>query len=664
VYGHQTRRLLRELTEGDYANWSPETKTQVQDIINSAAWPNDAYAGLTKLGVAEPKVCAKIALAPFPDGYGEYSTKFLNKLSDRMIETGEYEAIAKEELFKPILEERLKRLKQEDVNVQPDEESRASLIKLPKELGLRNPIVERGIRRAVWVLNQIIYRYGLPEKIRVELPRDLTMSAIKKQELEKAIWDNEKNRARLRAELTKLGIDPSEINVKKARLLEETDFTLLYENRKASFLELDELEIDHAYPRSRLYVNDNRNLVLCTRQTNGQKGERLLWDFLGSDFSQFQTRVKQCKKMGRAKQAWLCRTEEPDEEWLASQLAATGYISRELSKILIQLGVKVEVSSGKATALLRRNWGLDNLCPDWQGYAKHLKEGGTEETFVQDPRTKNRSDHRHHAIDALVVALTDVGTYQRISRAHKNLKPGERLKWGQTCPINNLRKHVIQHIDDIVVTSHTLKKVTGELHKQMPQREDLKKLPDALRTGEPGSSKVANGKLIRYDRQGKAAQVYPLGNNHHLTVYRSLEPNKKGSYDFEAEITTVIEVARRARKKEPIYQESAELLSRGFAKWLTLEKGEVVEFEDRPGKFYRVSAQALNEITGAIDVRFQLACVSIMDQKLYNQTLQTETGILRLSSLARIGQLVRKVRHNAFGEVAHEVNPHENPQFH
>jgi hypothetical protein len=514
------------------------------------------------------------------------------------------------------------------------------------------------------VLNQIIYRYGLPEKIRVELPRDLTMSAIKKYEFEKAIWDNEKKRERLRTELTKLGVATTEINIKKARLLEESDFTLLYENRKASFLELDELEIDHAYPRSRLYVNDNRNLVLCTRQANGQKGERLLWDFLGSDFSQFQTRVKQCKNMSRGKQAWLCRSKEPDEEWLASQLAATGYIARELSKILIQLGVKVEVSSGKATALLRRNWGLDNLFPDWQGYAKHLKEGGAEETYIQDPRTKNRSDHRHHAIDALVIALTDVNTYQRISRAHKNLKPGDRLKWDQTCPIPNLRKYVIQHLDDIVVTSHTIKKVTGELHKQMPQREDLQKLSGPLRHGEPGSTKVANGKLIRYNFEGKAAQVYPLSNNHHLTIYRSLELNKKGSYDFQAEITTTIEVARRARKKEPIYQDSIELLEKGYRKWLTLEKGEIVEFEDQPGKYYRVSAQAINDITGALDMRCQYLAVGIMDQKLFNRNLSGEMPIRTIRGFGGLAKIIRKLQLNAFGEVTHEVNPYENPHFH
>ena len=662
VLGHQTRRLLRELTDGSYATWNDENKAKVQDIINSSTWPNDAYKALVKLKIMDDRTCAKIALAPFPAGYGEYSTKFLNKISERMIETGEYEAIAKAELFKPIREERLKRLKEEDVNVLPDEESKVALITLPKELALRNPIVERGIRRAVWVLNQIIYRYGVPEKIRVELPRELTMSAKDKQEMEKAIWDNEKTRERLRAELKKVGKEPTDINVKKARLLEECDGTLLYENRKASLTELDDLEIDHAYPRSKLYINDNRNLVLCSSSTNKQKGDQLLWNFLGDDFGKFQTRVKQCKNMSPGKRAFLCRTEEPDEEWLASQLAATGYISRELSKLLIQLGITVEISSGKATALLRRNWGLDNLLPDWQGIAKHLKDKKPLEEFVQDPRTKNRSDHRHHAIDALVVALTDISTYQRISRAHRDLKQGEKLQWGQTCPIPNLRKHVKHNLENIVVTSHTIKKNTGELHKQMPQKEDLKKLPPSLKKGDPGSTKVSNGKLIRYDRDGVAAQVYPLGNNHHLTIYRSLEPNKKGEYEFKAEITTMIEVARRVRKKEPIYQESKALLDAGFKVWLTLEKGDIVEFEDRPGELYRVSAQAVNE-KGSVDVRFQYLTVGIMDQVLYNCTIGDQQPIKRVTGMSGLAEVSRKVQLNAFGEVIHEVNPHENPQF-
>jgi CRISPR-associated endonuclease Csn1 len=661
VYGHQTRRLLRELTEGAYANWNDETKSKVQDIINSAAWPSDAYTALIKLDIAEPSVCAKIALGPFPAGYGGYSTKFLNKISERMIETGEYEAIAKEELFKPIIEERLKRIRAADVNVLPDEESRTSLIKLPKDLGLRNPIVERGIRRAVWVLNQIIYRYGLPEKIRVELPRDLTMSAKNKYDLEVEIEKNRKGREAAIVRLKGNGIPVTDKNIRKARLWEESGGMLLYEGKNAPFSALEELEIDHAYPRSRLYINENRNLVLCEKSTNAAKGDQLLWNFLGEDFAKFETRVKQCKNMRSGKKRWLCETKVPDEQWLASQLAATGYIARELSKILVQLGVKVEVTPGKATALLRYHWGLENLFPAWDSYAEHLKSGGAEVDFSPSPKKKDRSDCRHHAIDALVVALTDVRTYQLISQAHKNLKPNESLKWGETCPIPNLRKYMIQHLDDIVVTRYTIKKVTGELHKQTPQREDLKKLDEALRTGEPRSTKVATGKLIRYDRDGKAAQVYPLKNNHHLTVYRGLEPNKKGAFEFKAEVTSLIEVAQRAKKKEPIYQHSGELASRGFAKWMTLEGGDIVEFLDLPGAFYRVRGLSLG---AAFDAEFQLITSATMNKALRGKSYKDQQPLVRLQSVSKLGAIARKVQLNAFGEVIHEVNPHENPQFH
>ncbi len=659
IFGHQTRRLMRELTDLGYDEWNDETKTRIQDIVNSAKWPNDTYHALCKLGVLDRAICAKIALAPFPDGYGEYSTKFLNRINDRMVETGEYHAVALVPLMAEVRQGRQAHVSEAELISDPDEENPSSLIKLPADLGLRNPIVERAIRRSIWVLNQIIYRYGIPEKIRVELPRDLTLSALKKNEIERAIADNEANRQRVKKKLEALGIDPTGIRVKKAILLEETDFILLYESKNASYHDLDELEIDHAYPQSRLYINDNRNLVLCTRSTNAAKGEQLLWEFLGDDFSKFQTRVKQSKRMGRGKQNWLCRDTEPEEEWLASQLAATGYIAREMTKLLTQLGVSVEITSGRATAHLRSVWGLNNLFPDWLGYAKHIKDGGAEADFKADPRTKNRSDHRHHAVDAVVVALTDVRTFQQISRVYRDRKPGEhKIDWHQTCPIKNLDGFMRDHVDDIVVTSHTIKKVSGALNEATAHREDLKKLDANLQIGAPKSIRVAGGKLIRYNRDGKAAQCYRLGNNHHLTIYKSLKPNKKGVFEFEAEITTMIEVAFRARRKEPVYQENPLIIRKGFAKWLTLEKGELVEFTDRPGVFYRTSALTVNP---AFEARFQHVNVGTMHPGLYNRLHQSRVPILRLSSLFKATLIVRKVWVNAFGEVVHEEKPKQIP---
>src|SRR5690606_6088573 len=54
---------------------------------------------------------------------------------------------------------------------------------------------------------------------------------------------------------------------------------------------------------------------------------------------------------------------------------------------------------GRLTGMLRAKWGLNSLlAPD---------------------AIKNRADHRHHAIDAAVIALTDRGTLKRVTDANR-----------------------------------------------------------------------------------------------------------------------------------------------------------------------------------------------------------------------------------------------------
>ncbi|WP_072505057.1 type II CRISPR RNA-guided endonuclease Cas9 [Phaeobacter porticola] len=60
----------------------------------------------------------------------------------------------------------------------------------------------------------------------------------------------------------------------------------------------------------------------------------------------------------------------------------------------------VWVVPGRLTERLRRHWGLNSLLPDKDGAVK----------------SKNRTDHRHHAIDAAVVAATDRSLIKRISQ--------------------------------------------------------------------------------------------------------------------------------------------------------------------------------------------------------------------------------------------------------
>jgi CRISPR-associated endonuclease Csn1 len=100
-----------------------------------------------------------------------------------------------------------------------------------------------------------------------------------------------------------------------------------------------------------------------------------------------------------------------DESFLARQMTDTQYLSRLAHEYLGSLypdeepdewGVfarrnHVRVIPGRMTSMLRRKWGLDSV--------------------LSSHNQKNRNDHRHHAIDAIVVGVTTRSLLQEIATA-------------------------------------------------------------------------------------------------------------------------------------------------------------------------------------------------------------------------------------------------------
>ncbi len=69
---------------------------------------------------------------------------------------------------------------------------------------------------------------------------------------------------------------------------------------------------------------------------------------------------------------------------------------------------KIWAVPGQMTALLRDKWGLNDMLGEEDGQ-------------------KDRSDHRHHAIDAFVIGCSDRGTFKRLSDAARKLEEDEKL---------------------------------------------------------------------------------------------------------------------------------------------------------------------------------------------------------------------------------------------
>jgi hypothetical protein len=339
------------------------------------------------------------------------------------------------------------------------------------------------------------------------------------------------------------------------------------------------------------------------------------------------------------------------DHWMGDQLAATGYIAKKLKAILVASGAKVEVVNGKATAHLRQQWCLNDFFPDWLGEAKRIKaerEGKAEELAATKPK-KNRSDHRHHAIDALVVALTDVSTMQRISRAYRD-RPDRthRIDFQKTCPIKKLRGYIDDTKDNIPVTQYSREKLTGQLNEATAQRKDLAELPESLKTAEPKSVKIAEGRLIRYDWNGKASQVYKLGENHHFLLYRAKTADKKGKHELRAEIVSLIEVAMRQAARQPVYQPNTQWLQQGFEHLLTLHKGDVVEHLEYPNQPYIVSSFSFTN--NAVDISLRIPNCGTMDKNLRKKNIANTFPVLRISSLENVSQITSTIHLNLFGE--------------
>ena len=112
--------------------------------------------------------------------------------------------------------------------------------------------------------------------------------------------------------------------------------------------------------------------------------------------------------------------------------------------------LRIQVSTGAMTAYLRDEWNLNAI----------LDDGGDE---------KNRSDHRHHAIDAAVIAMNDTNTVGMLSRAAEQASLEGHRRFAKGIieePIPNFKQLVSEAKDKINVSFRANRKVSGGFHKE------------------------------------------------------------------------------------------------------------------------------------------------------------------------------------------------------
>jgi len=298
---------------------------------------------------------------------------------------------------------------------------------------IANPTVHIGLNQLRRVVNKLVEAYGKPEEIVVELARELKMSKEDKDAERQKIKDNgAANKRRIGLIEGARGVPSPEL-LRKLRLWEEQTFGTAqvcpFTGAPISFEMAisDATEIEHILPFSKTLDDSMANKVVCLREVNRVKRDRSPFEAFQSNPTAGKHRCVYDEILLRAdklpaNKRWRFHPDAmerfADEKgFLDRQLNETKYLSRIARNYLAHLynekaegRLRVRAIPGKLTAMLRGKWGLNALLGD------HNRAGDAE----NGPARKNRDDHRHHALDAFVIAMTDQGLLKRISDLNSN----------------------------------------------------------------------------------------------------------------------------------------------------------------------------------------------------------------------------------------------------
>ncbi len=266
-----------------------------------------------------------------------------------------------------------------------------------------NPTVHIGLNQLRKMVNALIDEYGPPQEIAIELARELKLNKERKDSINKTNRENRDKNDKFRETLEKLGYTDTHDNRLRMRLFDELPAetrVCVYCSKQMGMETLfGAAEIDHILPHSRTLDDSFANKALCCRECNRRKGNRAPEDaWSGVELEDICERAERLfpKKAWRFAPGAMQKFED-EGGFLARQMTDTQHMSRLAKAYLEHVCGSVRASPGRLTAMLRARWGLNGL--------------------LSDHNRKNRTDHRHHAIDAFVVACTDLGLLNRIARA-------------------------------------------------------------------------------------------------------------------------------------------------------------------------------------------------------------------------------------------------------
>ena len=261
---------------------------------------------------------------------------------------------------------------------------------------------------------------------------------------------------------------PTKAEFQKYRLWLEQKYRSPYTGQMIPISRLfsTDYQIEHIIPQSRYFDDSFSNKVICEAAVNSLKNKQLGLEFIKNHHGEkvtlgnrtnntveilsedkYKTFVKEHYDKNRSKRNKLLLEEIPDK-MIERQMNDTRYISKFVSQLLSNI-VRTETNddginsknilpgNGKITTQLKQDWGLNDvwnelILPRFERLneltqTNHFTSKNTNGKIIpaiplelSKGFQKKRIDHRHHAMDALVIACA--------TRDHVNLLNNQSAK--------------------------------------------------------------------------------------------------------------------------------------------------------------------------------------------------------------------------------------------
>lgn len=411
-----------------------------------------------------------------------------------------------------------------------------------------NPNVHLGLNQLRIVVNEILDRYGNKYPIElsvVETGREYGISAKTQKARKKEREENTEKRGQLKEDLLKEGVKDTASNQEKLKLWREMtpdangvricvycggDITW-----NDVFGEHPAVNKDHIIPFSRCVDDSFKNKVLVHGKCNGEKNDFTPFEKWGGESAKWKAIRKNAAAMfgGESAKYHLIVSRKPAESdgFAPRQLNDVAYLSKVAIQYLSSVFPNVVGFPSMVTDKVRTVLDLDSiLSREFVEFITEEEEKGkTKKQIHHIKYKKNRKDRRHHAVDAIAIAVG-------VGQERKYLKWDKKHLVDGDIPWKGFRNDVMRRMSKLHVSVKPEHSVSGKLMLETNQKlaGGIRKAFNALspvdqaraRAGETiKNQKYANGKnrgvVFIFDDSGNPIRAVEPHNNLYIEFYKS-----------------------------------------------------------------------------------------------------------------------------------------------